>query len=55
MRTIADYALCFWGLEKVTAKCFKENLASKSMLLASGLRASGEDDTFYYFSRTAKM
>jgi RimJ/RimL family protein N-acetyltransferase len=54
MRAIADYALCFWGLEKVTAKCFKENLASKKMLLASGLRANGEDETFYYFIRTAK-
>lgn len=54
MRAMADYALCFWGLEKVTAKCYKENLHSKKMLLASGLRASHEDDTFFYFARTAK-
>ncbi|MDO4527822.1 MAG: GNAT family N-acetyltransferase [bacterium] len=54
MRSIADYALCYWGLEKVTAKCFKENIASKAMLLASGLRSNGEDETFYYFIRTAK-
>lgn len=54
MRTMANYALCFWGLEAVTAKCYKENLHSKKMLLASGLRAAGEDDTFFYFARTAK-
>ncbi len=54
MRAMADYALCFWGLEKVTAKCYKENHASRKMLIASGLRPASEDETFYYFDRTAK-
>lgn len=54
MRVMADYALCYWGLEKVIAKCFKDNLASKKMLVASGLRQVSEDEQFYYFARTAK-
>ena len=54
MRCMADYALCYWGLEKVMAKCFKDNLASKKMLQTAGLRPTSEDEQFYYFSRTAK-
>jgi RimJ/RimL family protein N-acetyltransferase len=54
MRCMAEYALCFWGLERVTAKCFKDNLASKKMLQSAGLRQTSEDEQFYYFSRTAK-
>ena len=54
MRAMADYALCYWGLEKVVAKCYRDNLPSKKMLLASGLRPDHEDDTFFHFSRTAK-
>lgn len=52
---MADYALCYWGLDTVTAKCFKDNLPSKRMLTAGGLRPLNENDTFYYFIRTAKM
>lgn len=54
MRCMADYALCFWGLEKVVAKCYRDNLASKKMLQAAGLRPSGEDEQFCNFFRTAK-
>lgn len=54
MRCMADYALCFWGLEKVVAKCYRDNLASKKMLQAAGLRATSEDNQFCYFARTAK-
>ena len=54
MRTMADYALCFWGLEKACAKCYHENAASRAMLTASGLRSTHEDTTFAYFARTAK-
>ncbi len=54
MRTMANYALCFWGLERVTAKCYHDNLPSYRMLLASGLRLTHSDPTFHYFTRTAK-
>ncbi len=54
MRAMAAHALCYWGLEKAVAKCYRDNLPSRRMLLASGLRDDHEDDTFFYFSRTAK-
>ncbi len=54
MRCMADYALCFWGLEKVVAKCYRDNLASKKMLQNAGLRPTTEDAQFCYFARTAK-
>ncbi len=54
LKAMSDYALCFWGLEKVTAKCYRDNLTSKRVLQAAGLRPSHEDPTFFYFSRTAK-
>lgn len=54
MRCMADYALCFWGLEKVLAKCYRDNLASKTMLQSAGMRPLAEDEQFYYFFRTAK-
>ena len=54
MRAMADYALCHWGLEKVVAKCFRDNLPSKRMLLASGLRPDHEDADYFHFARTAK-
>ncbi len=54
MRALSDYALCFWGLEKVLAKCYRENLASQAMLKRAGLRPHHEDATFYWFARTAK-
>lgn len=34
-----------------TAKCYKQNEASRKMILACGFRFIREDDTFYYFSR----
>ncbi len=54
MRTMANYALCFWGLERVTAKCYHDNLPSYRMLQAAGLRPTYSDDTFHYFARTPK-
>lgn len=54
VRAMADYALCYWGLERATAKCYRDNLASKAMLERGGLRNDGADATFLYFSRTAK-
>ncbi|MBQ7485158.1 MAG: GNAT family N-acetyltransferase [Oscillospiraceae bacterium] len=47
----ADWALYRLGLACVTAKCYRENVASHKML-ASCMRPAGEDDTFYYFTKT---
>lgn len=46
-------AVVRWGLyqvqlNRVVAKCYKENKASYEMLSAS-MKKTGEDDTFYYF------
>ena len=47
----ADWALYRLGLEKVVAKCYKENTASFKML-SSCMRRNGEDETFFYFKKT---
>ena len=47
----ADWALYHLGLARVVAKCFKENAASHKML-ASCMRPSGEDETYFYFEKT---
>lgn len=47
----ADWALYQLGLERVTAKCFRENEASRKML-AFSMRPSGEDATYFYFEKT---
>ena len=45
---VADWALYRLGLDRVVAKCYKENAASRRML-SSCMRPGGEDETFYYF------
>ena len=47
---VAEWALYRLGLNRVVAKCYKENEASYKML-SSCMRRSGEDDTFYYFEK----
>ena len=47
----AEWALYRLGLDRVVAKCYKENAASYKML-SSYMRRSGEDETFYYFIKT---
>ncbi len=47
----ADWALYRLGLDKVVAKCYRENTASYRML-SSCMRRSGEDETFFYFTKT---
>lgn len=47
---VADWALYKVHLNRVAAKCFKENQASYRML-SSCMRRSGEDDTFFYFEK----
>ena len=47
----ADWALYHLGLARVVAKCFKENEPSRRML-ASCMRPSGEDETYFHFEKT---
>ena len=49
-RRAAEWSLYELGLHRLVAKCYKENEASPKMLSAC-MRASGEDETFYYFEK----
>ena len=49
-RQAAEWSLYELGLYRLVAKCYKENEASRKMLSAC-MRASGEDETFYYFEK----
>lgn len=49
------YGFSKLGLEKIEAKCYKENAASEKALLSAGMRRIGEDDDFYYFYKTPAM
>ena len=46
----ADWGLYQVNLERVVAKCFKENAPSYRML-SSCMRKKGEDETFFYFEK----
>lgn len=50
-----NYAFFDLNIETVLAKCYKQNVRSRQMLVASGMRPNGEDETFYYFRKTAAM
>jgi len=47
---VANWGLYTVNLNRVVAKCFKENQASYKML-SSCMRRSGEDETFFYFEK----
>lgn len=47
---VADLALYKFGVRKLYAKCFKQNLASFKML-SSCMRIAATDDNFYYFEK----
>ena len=49
------YAFFELDIDKVLAKCYKENERSKKSLLSAGMKLSGEDDTFFYLYKTAAM
>jgi len=49
------YAFSELNLEKIHAKCFKQNDASAKSLQSAGLRKIGEDDTYFYFLKTPAM
>ncbi|MBQ9081297.1 MAG: GNAT family N-acetyltransferase [Clostridia bacterium] len=53
LKALTDYAFSVLAVERVQAKCFKENARSRRMLEGAGMRFCGEDETFYYFYRTA--
>ena len=48
---VAEWALYSLHLERVVAKCYKENEASYRML-SGCMRRTGEDETFFYFEKT---
>ena len=47
---VADWGLYKVHLNRVVAKCYKENQASYKML-SSCMRRNGEDETFFYFEK----
>lgn len=47
---VANWGLYQANLDRIVAKCFKENQASYRML-SSCMRRNGEDETFYYFEK----
>ena len=46
----AEWGLYIFQLDTITAKCYKENVASFRMLSAC-MRKTGEDETFFYFRK----
>ncbi|HIY78643.1 MAG TPA: GNAT family N-acetyltransferase [Candidatus Borkfalkia excrementavium] len=50
-----EYGFAKLSLEKIEAKCFKENAPSERMLRAAGMRPCGEDERYFYFYKTAAM
>ncbi len=52
IHAFANYAFAELGMERVEAKCFRENERSKRMLISAGFRPNGEDDTYFYFYKT---
>lgn len=55
VRALSDYAFAVLGMERVEAKCYRENARSKAMLLRSGMREIEGDEVFFRFYRTAGM
>ena len=47
---MANWGLYKVQLNRVVAKCYKENQASFKML-SSCMRRNGEDETFFYFEK----
>ena len=50
---LMDYGFVKLNLERIEAKCFKENAASAYTLKSAGMRSCGEDAVYYYFRKTA--
>lgn len=50
---LTAYAFFELDAEVINAKCFKANVRSAALFPSVGFRPSGEDDTYYYFIKTA--
>ncbi|MGN0814841.1 MAG: GNAT family N-acetyltransferase [Candidatus Coproplasma sp.] len=55
VRAVTNYAIMELGAEVVNAKCMRENVRSAALFKAVGFRPNGEDDTYFYFKKTAAM
>lgn len=55
VRALCDYAFAELDMERVEAKCFRENVKSRAMLLKSGMRETEGDATFFRFYKTAQL
>ena len=55
LKYMMDYGFSKLNLEKIEAKCFKANTISAYTLRSVGMQPCGEDDTYYYFCKTAAM
>ncbi len=53
LSALASYAFYELNIEILRAKCFKQNARSRATLLSVGMRECGEDETYYYFRKTA--
>ena len=52
---LMEYGFIKLGLERIEAKCFRANEPSARTLRAAGMRPCGEDETYFYFYKTAAM
>lgn len=52
---LMNYAFFTLDVDTVYAKCFIQNVRSRNTLLAAAMRQTGEDQTYYYFKKTAEM
>lgn len=55
LSALMDYGFVKLSLDRIEAKCFKENAASAYALKAAGMRPCGEDETYYHFYKTPAM
>lgn len=54
VQLISHYLLKTLKLKTINAKCFKENQASRKVLIKDGYQENGEDDTYFFFQKEEK-
>lgn len=52
---LMEYGFMKLSLDRIEAKCYKENAVSAYTLKSAGMRPCGEDEVFQYFYKTAAM